>query len=191
MKKVKSHGLIGIFSSLDAVLAAIRSLKEKGIRVDTVYSPSRNEELSHMLELKSSPVRWFTLTGGITGILFGYGLAAFSASKWGFIVSGKPPVPVVPYVIISFEFCILFSVFATLLGIAVHTRIPRFRLPLEYDGRFSRDHYGVVVYRPKEELDRIEENFFQAGAVEVKKIRPELGGQGSEVGRIIDPEVVE
>jgi molybdopterin-containing oxidoreductase family membrane subunit len=127
--KEKSGGLVAVFSSLDSVLSAVRLLKEKGIRVNTVYSPSRNEELSDALEVKPSPVRWFTLTGGILGILFGYGLAAFASSKWNFIVSGKPTIPIVPFVIISFEFCILFSVFATLLGIAIHARIPGFACP--------------------------------------------------------------
>jgi molybdopterin-containing oxidoreductase family membrane subunit len=179
--KEKSGGLVAVFSSLDSVLSAVRLLKEKGIRVNTVYSPSRNEELSDALEVKPSPVRWFTLTGGILGILFGYGLAAFASSKWNFIVSGKPTIPIVPFVIISFEFCILFSVFATLLGIAIHARIPRFRLPVEYDPRFSRDHYGLVVDCGEEETGRIRDMLLQSGASEAREITPEIGEQRSEV----------
>jgi len=89
--------------------------------------------------------------------------------KWGFIVSGKPPVVFVPYVIVSFEFCILFAVFATLLGIAIHTRLPRFRLPPEYDPRFSRDHYGVVVPAGEGEKPRVREILLKAGAAEVRE----------------------
>jgi molybdopterin-containing oxidoreductase family membrane subunit len=169
----RKHGLIGIFQSLDTTLSALRRLRDSGLRVEKVYSPARTEEITSLMESRPSPVRYFTLAGGITGILFGYGLASFAALKWGFIVWGKPPVVFVPYVIVSFEFCILFAVFATLLGIAIHTRLPRFRLPVEYDPRFSRDHYGVVVHCEEEEKGRIREMLLQAGAAEVKEIRPE------------------
>lgn len=168
MKEQRS-GLVGVFPTLDAILSTIRLLKEEGIRPDKVYSPARNEEITELLEMKPSPVRYFTLAGGITGILTGYGLANYAALKWGFIVWGKPPVVFFPYVIPAFEFCILFGVFATLLGIAVHTRLPRVRLPKEYDPRFSRDHFGIVVYTGKEERERISAILSGAGAVEVRE----------------------
>jgi len=167
--------LVGVFQSLDATLSALRALRESGFSATKVYSPARNEEITNLMESKPSPVRYFTLAGGITGILFGYGLATFAALKWGFIVSGKPPVVFVPYVIVSFEFCILFAVFATLIGIAVHTRLPRFRLPPEYDPRFSRDHYGVVVSSVEGEGPRIREMLLQAGATEVREVA--VGGK--------------
>jgi molybdopterin-containing oxidoreductase family membrane subunit len=170
-------GLVGVFQSLDSILSAVRRIKESGIRAEKVYSPARTEEITDLMEKKPSPVRYFTLTGGITGILFGYWLATHAALKWNFIVWGKQAVVIVPYVIVSFEFCILFAVFATLLGIAVHTRLPRLRLPEDYDPRFSRDHYGVVIYCGEEDKARIREMLFQSGAVEVREI-PEVGWQG-------------
>lgn len=187
----RKRGLLGVFQSLDTTLSSLRRLRENGFPASKVYSPARTEEITTLMESKPSPVRYFTLAGAISGILFGYGLATFAGLKWGFIVWGKPPVVFVPYVIVSFEFCILFAVFATLLGIAVNTRLPRFRLPLDYDPRFSRDHYGVVVYCEEEEKGRIREMLFQAGAAEVKEIRPEIGGRRSEVSRITEPEVGE
>jgi molybdopterin-containing oxidoreductase family membrane subunit len=161
---------VGIFSSIEAVVAAISGLKRSGIRPDKVYSPARNEEITDLLEMKPSPVRYFTLAGGITGVLFGYALATHAATRWNFIVWGKPAVVVVPYVIVMFEFCILFSVFATLIGIALYTRLPSIRLPAEYDPRFSRDHYGVVVFCEEKESDRIREILSQSGAAEVREI---------------------
>jgi len=165
----QKDGLLGVFPSLDSLLSAIRSMKEGGFRVERVYSPTRTEEITEIMEGKPSPVRYFTLTGAITGGLFGFGLANFAALKWGFIVWGKPPVVIVPYVVIAFEFCILFAVFATLIGIAVHTRLPRFRLPPDYDPRFSRDHYGVVVHCGDQERDRVRQMLLHSGAAEVRE----------------------
>ncbi len=165
----RKNGLLGIFQTLDTTLSALRGLEKGGVRADKVYSPTRSEEITGLLERRPSPVRYFTLAGGITGILFGFGLANFAALKWGFIVWGKPPAVIVPYVIVSFEFCILFAVFATLIGIAVHTRLPRLRLPVDYDPRFSRDQYGVVVHCEDDEKGRIREILLGAGAAEVKE----------------------
>jgi hypothetical protein len=173
MMKGQQGALLGVFSTLDSVLSAIIGLRETGIRPDKVYSPARKEEITHELGMKPSPVRYFTLVGAITGILFGYGLATFAASRWGFIVWGKHAVVVIPYVIVSFEFCILFAVLATLLGIAVHTRLPRIRLPEDYDRRFSRDHFGIVVRSGEKDKERVREILSGAGAVEVREMPAE------------------
>jgi hypothetical protein len=84
-------------------------------------------------------------------------------------------------VIVSFEFCILLAVFATLVGIALHTRLPSLRLPEEYDPRFSRDHYGILVYGSQEEMDQTRERLLQAGALEVRAIA-EIGSQKTDAG---------
>jgi hypothetical protein len=167
-------GILGVFQTLDGTLAAIRRLQETGIRPTKVYSPTRVEEITDLLGMKPSPVRYFTLVGGITGILFGYGLATFAASRWGFIVWGKHPGVFIPYVIPAFEFCILFSVFATLIGMAIHARLPRIRLPEEYDARFSRDHFGIAVRIGADGKTKIEEILLGAGAVEVREFGPEV-----------------
>lgn len=164
-----SRGIVAVFNTLDSTLSAIRGLQESGIRPTKVYSPTRTEEITDLLGMKPSPVRYFTLAGGIIGTLFGFGLATFAAARWGFIVWGKPPAVFIPYVIPAFEFCILFAVFATLIGVAIHARIPRFRLPEEYDPRFSRDHFGVAVSAPEEGRGRVREILTKAGAVEVRE----------------------
>jgi molybdopterin-containing oxidoreductase family membrane subunit len=168
MSRFKS-GVVGIFPSLDSLLSGVRQLKDGGFRVERVYSPTRTEEITDIMEGKPSPVRYFTLTGAITGALFGFGLANFAALKWSFIVWGKPPVVIVPYVVIAFEFCILFAVFATLIGIAVQTRLPSLRLPPDYDPRFSRDHYGAVVPCGDQEKGRVRQIILRSGAADVKE----------------------
>ena len=162
-------GILGVFKTLDGTLAAIRRLQEGGIRPTKVYSPARVEEITDLLGMKPSPVRYFTLVGGITGILTGYGLALYAATRWNFIVWGKHSVVFIPYVIPAFEFCILFSVFATLIGMAIHIRIPRLKLPEDYDRRFSRDHFGIAVHVPEEGREKVRGILSDAGAVEVRE----------------------
>ena len=85
--------LMGIFAYVDDVLEAIGRLKAKGVTIDTVYSPTRNHEITEALEVKRSPVRFFTLTGGILGVASGFGLAVYTAAQWKFIVERQAGHP--------------------------------------------------------------------------------------------------
>lgn len=137
--------LQAIFAYLDDLLQALRALKKKGLAIRAVHSPTPHQEIAALLAEKASPVRYFTLAGAILGIVTGFSLSVYTAMQWRFIVSGKPPVPVVPYVIESFEFCILFAVLCNVLGLLLLTRLPRWRLPVSYDPRVTEDRYLVLV----------------------------------------------
>ena len=96
--------LLAVFAYLDDLLAAIRTDEAAGpARSSTSNRLSRNREIAALMKERPSPVRFFTLTGGILGILSGYGLAVYTAWQWSFVVSGKPPIPLVPYVISLFR----------------------------------------------------------------------------------------
>jgi molybdopterin-containing oxidoreductase family membrane subunit len=156
--------LMGIFVYVDDVLEAIGRLKAKGVTIDTVYSPTRNHEITDALEVKRSPVRYFTLAGGILGVASGFGLAVYTAWQWKFIVSGKPVIPVVPYVIPGFEFCILIGVLFNILGLILNTRLPKFRVPEHYRPELSEDRFGVLVRCPADRRGLVTELLHDAGA---------------------------
>ena len=170
--KENGRGLLGIFCYLDDVLRALRRLKELNIQVHTVYSPARCDEIMEALEIKPSPVRFFTLAGGVLGVIAGFALSIYTAVQWRFVVSGKPPVPLIPYVIEGFEVCILLSVFLNLAGIFLLTGMPRFRLPGHYDARFSEDRYGIVAFCPDGRETELSGLLKEAGAEEIHDVRP-------------------
>ncbi len=159
--------IIGIFEYVDDLLGAIGSVRKKGIGIDTVYSPMRIDEIGEALGARPSPVRFFALVGAITGIAIGFGLSIYTVVQWRFLVSGKPIVPLVPFIIVGFEFCILFGVLFTLLGLFLLTRLPRFRIPSYYDPRFSQDRFGLVVECPEDQKEDIANMLKLAGAESV------------------------
>ncbi len=163
--------LVGVYTYVDDVLKAIKALRARQFNIETVYSPSRSELITEALHMNPSMVRYFTLTGGVLGILSGVGLAVFTAAQWRFIVQGKPPIPAVPYVVEAFEFCILFSVLMNVFGLLNRARLPRSRLPIHYDPRFSRDRYGVVVRCSNGEWEDIRQILSEAGAEEINDIK--------------------
>lgn len=165
------RAVVGIFEYLNEVFSAVEILKKENIPIHTVYSPMPNEEIRDALGLPSlGPGRFFTLVGGIIGILTGIFLAWYTASQWRFIVGGKPPIPVIPTVIPAFEFFILFSVFATVIGLLVKNKFPKRRLSPYYDARFSQDRFGIVVYCTEADREQVTTILHNSGAEEVRQI---------------------
>lgn len=164
-------GVIGVFAHVDTTVRAIRDLQARGFRGLAAYSPVPLEEIEEALTghgLPRSPVRLFTLVGGLTGTAAGFALTIWSSLKWNLITGGKPIVSIPPYVIIAFEMTILLGGLCTLLGLLVTARLPTLRGSPRYDPRFSVDRFGVEVACAPAEAAAVEEILRRAGAEEVR-----------------------
>lgn len=138
--------VMGVFGDENAAVSAVENMRGFPWKVDRVHSPIPSEKLLSALQLKKSKVGYFTLVGGITGFFFGFLLAAFTATRWSLIVSGKPIVALVPFFIVGFEFTVLFAVFGNVIGMLTQTRLPSWgKMDYPYDEKFSGSHYGVLA----------------------------------------------
>jgi molybdopterin-containing oxidoreductase family membrane subunit len=158
--------LLGIFIYLDDLLAAIKALDGKGLDL-TIYSPSAHGEIKEALRQNPSPVRYYTLFGGLFGLISGFFLAFYTVLQWKFVVSGKPVIPWIPFVIVGFEFLILFGVFISFAGMLIHSRLPRRRLPVYYDPRFSDNRFGLLVACSSQDREKLAGLLREAGAEEI------------------------
>ncbi|MBI4762995.1 MAG: DUF3341 domain-containing protein [Deltaproteobacteria bacterium] len=158
--------LLGIFIYLDDLLAAIKALDGKGLDL-TIYSPSAQGEIKEALRQNPSPVRYYTLFGGLFGLISGFFLAYYTVLQWKFVVSGKPVIPWIPFVIVGFEFLILFGVFISFAGMLIHSRLPRRRLPVYYDPRFSDNRFGLLVACSSQDREKMAGLLREAGAEEI------------------------
>lgn len=137
--------IMGIFKTEDQAAAAIRDLRSSPYTVERVHSPIPSHGVAKALRRPKSRVGWFTLAGGITGFCTGFLLALFTATRWSLIVSGKPVVAWVPFVIVGFEVTILFAVFGNVLGLISQARLPRFKTSPGYEPEFSGARFGVLA----------------------------------------------
>jgi hypothetical protein len=137
--------IMGLFGSENDAAQAIRELRGSAYEVERVHSPIPSHAIADAMQLPKSKVGWFTLAGGITGFLTGFLLAVFTATRWNLIVQGKPVVALIPFVIVGFEFTILFAVFGNVLGLISQARLPRFRIAPGYDPAFSGGRFGVLA----------------------------------------------
>ena len=140
-----SPGALGVFSRMDATVQAVRELRRRGFHDIVLQSPVPRHELLEAMERKTSPVRLWTLTGGILGCISGFALTIWTSLEWPLMTSAKPIVSIPPFVIIGFELTILFGAIATLLGFLFHSRLPRLFTEVVYDPRFSENCFGIFV----------------------------------------------
>jgi molybdopterin-containing oxidoreductase family membrane subunit len=138
--------IMGLFTDEKKAASAIEGLKDTPYTLERVHGPIPSHAISNVLRHGKSRVGYFTLAGGIIGFFAGFALAAFTATRWSLIVSGKPVVALVPFFIVGFEFTVLFAVFGNVLGLLTQMRLPRLRGVQEhYDTRCSGKHFGVLA----------------------------------------------
>ena len=159
----------GIFAHLDSCLGAIKGLPGEGFREFDVYSPTPHHDIAHALGRKPSPVRVFTLVGGLLGLISGWGMTIGSTMIYSIIVGGKPVISIPPFGVVAYITTILFGVIATFIGFLINARVPQVKLVEGYDERLSSDHFGIIAYCRSEDVLRLEKLLKKFGAVEVTR----------------------
>ena len=164
------NGVVGVFGELDGTILALRELKSKGYDSITVYSPAPRHEIDDVLAQPTSPVRLFTLIGGLAGVTFGFGIAIAASYDWPLIVGGKPINSLPPWVVIGFECTILIGALSTVAGMLFNSRLPKLRQAAGYDPRFSNDKFGIMVMGGPSQVGGAEAILRAAGAEEVRGV---------------------
>ena len=174
MSTTRGQGVLGIYNGLDATVAAIEALRAGGLKRLTVFTPVPSHEIEHALESEQSPVRLFTLVGGLTGAATGFALPTWTSLDWPLVTGGKPIISIPAWVIIAFELTILFGALSTVAGLFIMARLPRTKPFIVYDPSFSSDHYGVYVQPPPGREGDARSMLERAGAVEVRERMSEV-----------------
>ena len=165
------RGVLGAFRELDSAVSAIEALKKNRLGEIRVFTPTPRHELEHAIEAPPSPVRKFTLIGGLLGVTFGYWIAIWISDYWPIVVGGKPVASWVPYTIIGFELMVLFGSLSTVFGMFALSRIPRLTMTVGYDPRFSHGDYGIWVVAGPDRANEAASVLRQHGALEVRNER--------------------
>jgi hypothetical protein len=165
------RGVLGVFRELDAIVEAIEELKQQKYVDINVYSPTPRHELEHAVHPPPSPVRRFTLIGGLLGCTFGYWIAIWCSKYWPLVVGGKAIESWIPYTIFGFEVMVLIGGLATVYAMFGLAGIPRLTMTVGYDPRFSGGDYGVWVETTADRADEVMEIMRRHGAREVRSER--------------------
>lgn len=152
--QMETRGLLAGYDFLDSCVDAIEGLKKAGFKQITAYVPYPEHHIEAAMGYGQSPVRVFTLVGGLTGAAAGLSLTTWTSAYWPLVVGGKPIIGIPAYIVITFEAAVLFGALATLIGLAINARIPDFKPQMAYDPEFSAGRFGIYVVAP---VDRVDE----------------------------------
>jgi hypothetical protein len=165
------RGVMAAFRELDATVDAIEELKQQSHQDITVYTPTPRHEIEEAVGAPLSPIRKFTLIGGLSGAIFGYWIAIWSSDYWPLVVGGKAIASWIPYTIICFETMVLVGALSTVAGMFILSRVPKITMAVGYDPRFTHGDYGVFVETTPEGASTAEATLRKHGAVEVRHER--------------------
>lgn len=160
-------GIVGVFTNLDTLVATVRSLRREGYKNLSVVSPFPSPALEEALGTRKSPIRYFTLIGGLLGCAIGFALPTYTALDWPLQTSAKPIVALPAFAIIAFELTILFGAIATLIGLLINARLPARSVAITHDPRFSEDRFGLLVPYTAEQTGDLRRLITAGGAEEV------------------------
>ncbi len=169
MARANQIVLMGLYAHMDAALEGVRRLNQAGDGDFQVFMPVPLHEIEHALDRGPSPIRIYTLAGGLLGLTTGWLVTTLSAQHYPLIVGGKPIIALPAFGVVGYILTILFGALFTVLGLYVHARIPQLARPPGYDDRLSSDHFGIQVACSLADAAKVEEIFRATGAVEVKR----------------------
>lgn len=135
---------LALYRDADSLLTAAGRLRAAGFEQLELISPVPLKNSEAVLGKKHSGIKYFSFYGGIIGALFGFTLAAGTALIYQIPTGGRPIIPLPPYLIISYEFTILFGVLATLIGFFISARLPALN-ERAYAPEASVDRFVLVV----------------------------------------------
>jgi len=162
--------LFSVYAHLDELIAGINALKGGGWKEFQVFSPVPHHDIDRALGGKRSPVRVFTLAGGLLGLAVGWGITIGPLWNYSLHVGGKPLMSIPPFGVVAYICTILFGAIATLIGMIINTRLPQVNLVDGYDERVSSDHFGIQVRCSPDDAELIARLLRNTGAIEVRRV---------------------
>jgi len=173
MNENQEAGVLGVFTEVDAAVEAVENLRAAGLKRIVTFSPMPSHDLEHALHLAPSPVRMFTLIGGLTGAATGFALPTWTSLDWPLVTGGKPIIAIPPMVVIAFELTILFGALSTIAGLFINAKLPRAKVKVIYDPAFSGGAFGVFVVA-NGKVQQARDILTQAGAISVRERAEEV-----------------
>jgi hypothetical protein len=131
-----------VFDDKGPFLHKLKELVGQGMRSEQmdVVVPYPMHEIEHILKLKQSKLRFFTLFGALAGFLSGFALTLGTVADWPLITGGKPLMSIPAFLVIAFELTILFGAIASFAGFLILARLPAPRTvlePIEHNNQFT------------------------------------------------------
>ncbi|HET8656108.1 MAG TPA: DUF3341 domain-containing protein [Longimicrobiaceae bacterium] len=142
-------GLYAEFESPDAMLAALRALRERGIERLEGFAPYDVPGLIEAVGVRRSRIPAATFVGGLFGAVAAFLIQTY-ANAWHYPLNagGRPTFAVPSFIFSTFEGMVICASFAAVIAFLISLRLPELWHPaFEVEGfdRVSTDRFFVGV----------------------------------------------
>lgn len=167
------------FATAEALLDAVRKVRESGHHDVDTYSPYPVHHGSEALGLKRSKVPLIALLGALAGVSIAYGFMYYmNALDYPLNVGNRPPHSAPAFVPITFEMGVLISALSIFFGLMAMSRLPQPYHPVfEHDAFRTASTHGfwISVAGAPASLDteKVEADLKALGGTNVATVREE------------------
>jgi hypothetical protein len=173
------YGLLAEFHAPEEIVKAAEAVYAAGYRRVDAYTPYPMEEVLDALHLHKTHVPKLALTGGVLGLVGGFGLEYWaSVIAYPMNVGGRPFASWPAFVVPAFETTVLAAALATVVGMLLLNGFPQpyhpvFNVP-SFAAGASRDRFFLCVESrdPKFDPHKTRELLQGLGASEVSEVAP-------------------
>ena len=172
----KLYGVIGAFSEPDELVSAGRKIREMGYTKLDAMSPFPVHGIDDAIGVPESRlgwiVIWFSALGAATALLLIWYVGAIN---YRLVIGGKPFFDFSYSIPVTFELTVLFTAFASFLGMWAVNGLPRLYHPsfnYSQSHRASDDRFLLVIEAedPKFDVQRSVEHLRSVGADDVEVV---------------------
>lgn len=159
--------IYGVFDDEDKLVAATRSIRDKGIAIKDVISPYPVEELFHILKLKTRiPIAAYLY--GVFGMLATFGFLYWTSVINYPLVFGGKPQNTLSFVIVIFVAVIFVTILSTIITFFLREKKGPGAVPAYQLEGMTDDKYFIVIEKSAN-LDEQEVTSLlqKGGAIEV------------------------
>lgn len=149
-QKTGLYGLLAKFERQEDLISAAERTYAIGYRKFDAYSPYPVADLARAMHLKSSPLPFFILAGGLAGGIGGFLLMTFATViDYPMNIGGRPLFSWPAYIPITFELVVLLGALTGVLGLFAFTRFPEPYHPVfnseDFNAHGSQDAYYLSI----------------------------------------------
>jgi len=168
----KKQYLVGIFDDEDVLLDAVEKIRDKGVKIEEVYSPFPVHGLDEALGYRRSRLPIAAFMFGITGTSLALLMQIWMLGyDWPMIIGGKNFASLPPFIPVTFEFTVLLSALGMVATFLIVSDMKPYRWPRQFDIRSTDDKHVMAIDLSSNKIgkDEIGRILRDSGAQEVNE----------------------
>jgi hypothetical protein len=163
---------VGIFDNEDILLKAVKTVRERGVKIEEVYTPFPVHGLDEALGYKRSRLPIAAFMFGMLGTSLALLMQFYMMGiDWPMIIGGKNFTPLITFVPVTFELTVLLAALGMVATFLIASNLKPYGEPKTFDLRSTDDKHVMAVNLGSNRLseEEIQLVLSEAGASEVNR----------------------